>query len=259
MDRKYPIKKPDGDKLQGGVGKPRECQLPGKERQFHDGAGLTSIGSWDFENRTWSKGPFWDELRKGSLDMIQAHLGRGMALDRACFEMAVKGEEGCSIVKDERLKEKLRDFRIDILKRHGSEQAGLDYVAPGQPFFLRLMKELLAYGGDADREFLLQGEAGFPVGVLSPLPRTPHMYEEQTSWRLEDDPHMQEEIWRSNYQSVGPHVQFVREHFAEECSEGLMEKITLEEARRRFGDKVAVSSLAVGSVAQDRAMDFPNV
>ena len=56
---------------------------------------------------------------------------------------------------------------------------------------------------------------------------------------------MQEEIWRSNYQSVGPHVQFVREHFAEECSEGLMEKITLEEAWKRFGDKVAVSSLAV--------------
>ena len=83
--------------------------------------------------------------------------------------MAVKGEEGCSIVKDERLKEKLRDFRIDLLKRHSSEQAGLDYVAPGQPFFLRLMKDPLAYGGDADREFLLQGEAGFPVGVLSPF------------------------------------------------------------------------------------------
>ena len=71
------------------------------------------------------------------------------------------------------------------------------------------------------------------------------MYEEQSSWRLEDDPHMQEEIWRSNYQSVGPHVQFVREHFEEECREGLMEKITLEEAKNRYGDKIAISSLAV--------------
>ena len=245
LDRKYPISTPDGGKLSGGTGKPRECQLPGKERHFFDGAGLTSIGRWDFENRVWSKGPFWDELRKGSLELVQSHLGHNLVLDRACFEMAVKGDDGCSIVKDETLKKKLRDFWIGLLKKHGSTQADLDYVAPGQPFYLRLMKELLAFGDDADREFLLQGEVGFPVGVLSPLPRTPHMYEEQTHWRLEDEPFMQEEIWRSNYQSVGQHVQFVRDHFEEECAEGLMEKLTLEEAKRRFGDKVAVSSLAV--------------
>ena len=89
------------------------------------------------------------------------------------------------------------------------------------------------------------GEMGFPVGVLSPLPRTLHMYEEQASWRLEDDPYMREEVWRSNYSSVEPHVQFFREHFEQECAEGLMEKFTLEEAKKKFGDKVAISSLAV--------------
>eukprot|EP00435_Cladocopium_sp_Y103_P012346 s2725_g3.t1 len=56
---------------------------------------------------------------------------------------------------------------------------------------------------------------------------------------------MQEEVWRSNYQSVDQHVDFVRQHFAEECAEGMMEKISLEEAKTRYGDKVAVSSLAV--------------
>ena len=76
-------------------------------------------------------------------------------------------------------------------------------MAPGQPFYLRLMKELLAYGDDADREFLLQGETGLPVGVLSPVPRTRHMYEEQSSRRLEDDLYMQEEVWRSNYIQFG--------------------------------------------------------
>ena len=241
----YPVSKPDGKKLSGGVGKPRQCQLPGKERQFHDGAGLTSIGRWDFEERIWSGGQFWEELRTGSLELIQCHLGHGLTLDRACFEMAVKGDAGCGIVKDEQLKDKLRKFWISLLRKYGSTQEDLDHVATGQPFFLRLIKELLAFGEDADREFLSQGEVGFPVGVLSPLPRTPHMYEEQSSWRLEDDPHMQEEIWRSNYQSVGPHVQFVREHFEEECREGLMAKITLEEAKNRYGDKIAISSLAV--------------
>lgn len=57
-----------------------------------------------------------------------------------------------------------------------------------------------------DYTFLEQGA----VGVLNPLPRTPDMYEGQTSWKLEDD---------------------------------LMEELTLKEAHVRFGNKVAISSL----------------
>ena len=86
---------------------------------------------------------------------------------------------------------------------------------------------------------------GFPVGVLAPLPRTPHVYEEQTSWRLEEEPLMREEVWRSNYQSVDLHTDFVYSHFEEECKEGLMEKLTLEQAKEKYGDKIAISSLAV--------------
>ncbi|CAL1173513.1 unnamed protein product [Cladocopium goreaui] len=241
----YEVLKPDGRKLAGGLGSPRKCQPPGKDRSFHDGAGLLSMGRWDVEQRIWSKGVFWERLRKGTIELIEKHLGDERALDRAGFEMAVRGEAGCNIVRDEKLKSDIRLFWIDLLRQHGSKQEGLDHVAPGQPFHLRLMKELLAFGEDADREFLMQGEVGYPVGVLTPLPRTPHCYEEQTTWRLEDDPHMQEEVWRSNYQSVGEHVQFVREHFTEECAEGLMERLTLEQAKTRFGDKIAISSLAV--------------
>ena len=71
------------------------------------------------------------------------------------------------------------------------------------------------------------------------------MYEEQTSWKLEDDPYMKSEVWRDNYESVGDHENFVRQQFEDECSEGLMEKLTLEEAKQRFGDRIAISSLAV--------------
>ena len=107
------------------------------------------------------------------------------------------------------------------------------------------MEALLDKAGDPDHKFLLQGEHGFPVGVLKALPRTPHMYEEQTSWKLEDDPYMKDEVWRSNYESVGEHKEFVRQHFEEECSEGLMERLSLQQAKERFGDKIAISSLAV--------------
>ena len=241
----YPILQPDGPKTAGGRGKPRQCQPPGKERQFHDGAGLSSMGRWDVEPRVWCEDSFWTELRGETMKLILQHLPDSLSLDRACFEMAVKGEEGCGIVKNETLKQRIRDLWITLLQKHGSQQEDLGYKAAGQPFFLRLMKELLAFAGDADREFLLQGESGFPVGVINPLPRTPHIYEEQTSWRLEDDPHMLEEVWRSNYQSVEQHVDFVREHFNEECAEGLMECLTLDEAKALYGDRIAVSSLAV--------------
>eukprot|EP00435_Cladocopium_sp_Y103_P058340 s2357_g20.t1 len=241
----YPVLKPDGRKLVGGLGEPRKCQPPGKDRDFHDGAGLLSMGRWDVEQRIWSMGSFWKQLRESTIELIENHLGDAKRLDRACFEMAVKGEAGCSIVADENLKEDIRRLWIRLLQEHGSKQEGLDMVAKGQPFFLRLMKELLAFGDDADRNFLMQGEVGYPVGVINPLPRTPHAYEEQTTWRLEDEPFMQEEVWRSNYQSIDAHVQFVRDHFEEECAEGLMERLTLEEAKSRFGSRVAVSSLAV--------------
>eukprot|EP00435_Cladocopium_sp_Y103_P066703 s951_g29.t1 len=241
----YPILQPDGKKLFGGHGSPRQCQQPGKERQFHDGAGLSSMGRWDVEQRVWSQGPFWQELRRETLSLILRHQLDEKAVDRACFEMAVKGEAGCALVRDENLKQEIRQLWIELLRKHGSQQEGLDVKAEGQPFYLRLMRELLAFSGDVDREFLLQGEVGFPVGVTSPLPRTPHVYEEQTSWRLEDDPHMMEEVWRSNYQSVDKHIDFVREHFEEECSEGLMERLTLEQAKDRYGSRIAISSLAV--------------
>ena len=179
------------------------------------------------------------------MDLIVQHLGDERKLDRACFEMAVKGEAGCDIVCDENLKQNLRELWMRKLRQHGSVLEALDYRAPGQPFYLRLFKELLAFSGDVDRDFLLQGEVGYPVGVDLPLPRTPHVFEEQTSWKLENDPHMQEEIWRSNYQSVEAHKDFVRQHFEEECAEGLMEKLTVKEAKAKYGKRIAISSLAV--------------
>ena len=69
-------------------------------------------------------------------------------------------------------------------------------MAEGQPFRLRLMQSMLQQVGDPDHLFLLDGEVGYPVGVIHQLPRTPHMYEEQTTWKLEDDPYMRRDLER---------------------------------------------------------------
>ena len=134
---------------------------------------------------------------------------------------------------------------VEALEERGVNTEGILKVAEGQPFRLRLMQSMLQQVGDPDHLFLLDGEIGYPVGVIHQLPRTPHMYEDQTTWKLEDDPYMRDEIWRENYNSVGEHEDFVREHFDSECREGLMEKVSLEEAKRTYGEKIAISSLSV--------------
>ena len=99
----------------------------------------------------------------------------------------------------ETVKQQLVEFWSSSLEKEGYNAQGLTDVAAGQPFRLKLMGALLDRAGDPDHKFLLDGEKGFPVGVIKPLPRTPHMYEEQTSWKLEDDPYMKSEVWRDNY------------------------------------------------------------
>ena len=158
-------------------------------------------------------GKFWEALREESLKLIVQHAEGETELDRACFYMAARGEQGCALVRNEQLKQQLRALWIRLLVSAGYEDDDMEKIAPGQPFHLRLMRNLLAAARDPDRDFLLEGERGFAVGVINPLPRTPHMFEEQTSWRLEDDPHMKEEVWTSNYASAGDHIDFLRTHF----------------------------------------------
>ena len=65
---------------------------------------------------------------------------------------------------------------------------GLIDIAEGQPLRLRLIRAILQAADDPDRDFLLQAEIGLPVGILEPLPRTPHIFEAQEKWPLENTP-----------------------------------------------------------------------
>ena len=44
------------------------------------------------------------------MQLVCEHLPPGTNLDRTCFEMAVKGEDGCSLAKNEELKQCLREL-----------------------------------------------------------------------------------------------------------------------------------------------------
>ena len=81
--------------------------------------------------------------------------------------------------------------------------------------------------------------------MLHPLPRTPHVFKEQTKWPLDKDPWEPGLLWLPNYGSASDHLDFAREKFEEETKEGMMEKLTMKEFEDKYGDHRAIAALAV--------------
>ncbi|CAE7693021.1 DSK1, partial [Symbiodinium necroappetens] len=180
-------------------------------------------GRWKPENRSLASGPSWDWLREKTLDLVLKELGSGdvRELEREAFRMAAGGEHGCSLAKNEKLQSQLRG--------------------------------MLEAAGDPDREFLRRAEEGLPLGILEPLPRTPHVFEEQLKWPLENAPWEASLAWVPNYSSVEEHLAFAKEKFDEDVEEGLMARMTLREFKERYGENSAIASLAV--IVEDELKD----
>ena len=81
--------------------------------------------------------------------------------------------------------------------------------------------------------------------ILEPLPRTPHVFEEQEKWPLDSNPWEPSLAWVPNYSSAREHSGFAAEKFEEEIAEGLMEKMSMESFRQRYGENSAIAAPAV--------------
>jgi hypothetical protein len=71
------------------------------------------------------------------------------------------------------------------------------------------------------------------------------MFEEQTEWRLEEDPSQQPLPSVDNYVSAELHADYVYEFFETEIKEGLMGKMKEKDFFETFGQHTAVAALAV--------------
>ena len=132
-------------------------------------------------------------------------------------------------------------------------EPGLLEIPEGQPLRLRLLRAILKSADNPDRDYLRRAEEGLPLGILEGLPRTPHVFEEQTSWRLDKNSWEPALAWVPNYASIEDHKDFVRAKFEEDVQEDLMEKMTLGEFKARFGENRAIASLAV--IVEDEEKD----
>ena len=114
-------------------------------------------------------------------------------------------------------------------------------------------KAILQAADDPDRDFLLQAEIGLPVRILEPLPRTPYVFEPQEKWPLENTLWEPALAWVPNYGSTRDHLDFAKAKFDEEIEEGLMEKMSPDTFKKRFGDNTAIAALAV--IVEDEEKD----
>ena len=157
------------------------------------------------------------------------------------------------IACDPELQSQLRQLWKEWLEAQDLSEPGLLEVPSGQPLYLRLLRAMLEAAGDPDREFLRQAEDGLPVGILDPLPRTPHVFEEQQKRPLENAPWEASLAWVPNYGSVEEHREFAKAKFEEDVEEGLMAKMSLGDFLDHYGIHTAIAALAV--IVEDEAKD----
>ena len=226
----------------GGKGKVRTFNLLGKDHLFNDGAGLTSPGRWDKAQRVFPTGARWTQLRNALKQVL---------LDDLDDLGVIKQFAGLATGKDS-----LFDFSWpvkmrSILHQWLQKQIGnyTTETTPSfderQPFFLDLMFYVAREMLDPDFEVLKELRAGVSAGILEQLPRVPAVFEEQTKWRLTEDPLDGGAEFNSNYKSVDEFREAVREQVQADQLEGRMMEFSEEDFRAEFGGNVAISALAV--------------
>ena len=143
---------------------------------------------WPPDRRSLEDSDSWSWLRNKLFEKAARRAGSVDEPEREVFRVAAGGEEGCRLVRDQHFIKELVDTLGSWIEAQDLAVPGLIDIAEGQPLRLKLITAILQAADDPDRDFLLQAEIGLPVGILEPLPRTPHVFEPQEKWPLENTP-----------------------------------------------------------------------
>ena len=245
----FPITAAVPDHWIGGIGPPRTTYALGKYFNYNDGAGLTSPGRWDKHCRVFPQGKCWDQLREKMLSvLINAKLPDGSTVGSSGIQKILL-QLACTpktdVFRTEWVLEGRSVLRQWIAGRCGDFDQSVVDIEPGQPFCLYLLHFLLREMKDADYVLFDTLRQGVTAGILSPLPRTPALYEEQVRWRLCEDPLCHGIREAENYSSLADHLEEVEEQFRQEEKEGFMIEMEDAAVKEKYGDRFAISPLAV--------------
>ncbi len=246
----------EADLIIEGVPEPLSVRTSDGPSAITDGGGICSWGRSPPESRPEPTG-LLGEVR----DILEGISLSAAGGERECAGLLKRliDPSGGQLFGDDDVVEAERKI-TDAALRHGFTVVE-DSSDRKQPVKVRLLQALLRGADDPDSAVMEVIAQGVPIGVGTELPRTPAVFAEKTKWALrEQRPEYvpQEGCWdsitpkeRDNYSSAKEFAGEVEELLEETVTKGQAFKLTLEEARLRFGNRLNIASLGAQVKARD--------
>ena len=222
----------------------------GSKAELEDGCGLCSPGRWPLSVR-WLPGGRTLDLARGLLDEAMARWEAELSPSLERLTATAAAGKLASSPFDQTLVEDFRAALIEALESQGFRARPRSADRP-QPLQIRLLQGLAQASKDPEcRLFDWLGE-GVRLGVRGKLPRAPAVYDRKTKWSVPEYEGEEIVAWADNYRSIQDKPELVEKQFAEEIELGMMEKITLAEATRRWGGDLTIAALGAVPKASDK-------
>ena len=225
-----------------------------KQRSFIDGGGLCSPGLWPPGSRNLPKGTVC-KFRSILLNYLGKREAQHPGFKKALLADLIKGETKIDPFPDADLLE----LRTDLKKLLSNElpDAVLEPQRDDreQVIQIRLFSETLRACQDPDWKGLHHFLPGIRYGVDQKLPRTPAVFPPKTKWRLPEqqarrssekmslDRDVYEGAENLNYRSATKHPSQLQAILDEKAESGKAWRMSLKEARSRFGSRLTIASL----------------
>lgn len=227
-----------------GKGVPVLVYYKGKHRPINDGAGLCSPGRWRPSQRRRLKGDRavqlaakfralflkWvdvEDKKPGGAVAVFWKMAAGRSVRSPFEEFA--GEARAEIDSF------LVELGEDPTRRSSDRETEIN---------MRRLMAVAACLGDEDFAYLDEmASRGVAIGVDVELPRVPKVFEEKTSWALEFEEAMWEDVVSDNYPSAKENEKDIKRQVMEEVEAGTIKRLGHKEAVKKFGGRLAVAAL----------------
>ena len=236
--------KQEGEDRSEGRGVPALVYYKGKHRPINDGAGLCSPGRWRPSQRK--------RLRSRSATSLAAMFGSlflewvGEEDKKAGGAVATFWRLASGSVTRSPFEEFAKKARDDIDKCLVTlgEDPSRRRKDRETEINMRRLEAVASCLGDEDFGYLDEmASKGVPIGVDVELPRVPGVFEEKTSWALEFEEAMWEDVVSDNYPSAKENEKDIQRQVMEEVEAGTIKRLSEKDAMEKFGGRLAVAAL----------------
>lgn len=239
----------------GGQGPPILAYYKGDSRPINDGGGICSPGRWRPDKRWGAQGPaalgLRCEVKKLFLRWLSKPGADASKGPEDLFWRMAAGKMQSSPFQE--AMDECRKRLDDYMLAEGAEPLRRETDRDTEVNFRRLAAALQLMG-DVDYSYLEEvASVGVPIGVEVELPRTEAVFEEKTRWAVEGTEEEYHDVVSENYASAEESHLDIRRQVLEEVEKGSIVKMSMEEAQREFGGRLAIAAL--GAVPKELNSD----